>query len=183
MKDMERWLTKSTADTAGGDGFLRRLGIVATPGFLLVLLYRLAHLLYARGWRRLARLGGNVNRLLFKATITPDSCIGAGMFVPHPVGILFHGRAGERLTLYSLSVCSTVDACSGLDESPRLGNRVTIDVHAAILGPVSVGDDSRVGFRTVVQRDIPNDSIAIAKTLHGPRPNPRDLQLNTLEGR
>jgi serine O-acetyltransferase len=148
---------------------------------MFVVLYRVAHLLYARGWRKLPAVVSSVNGLFFKATITPDSCIGAGLFVPHPAGILFRGIAGEQLTLYTLSICCATDARDSLADSPRLGDRVKVDVHSAVLGPVSVGDDARIGFRTVLTKDIPSGSIAIARAHRVVRPDSKpDVRSNAV---
>jgi serine O-acetyltransferase len=96
------------------------------------------------------------NAFTHKISITPDSCIGPGCLVPHPVGVSFCGRAGSDLTLYSLAVCGTFESSLGgpLASAPRLGDRVTIGGRAAVLGPMRLGHDVRTLAVRVVD-DVP----------------------------
>jgi len=47
------------------------------------------------------------------------------------------------------------------EEIPRIGHRVDIGCGACILGPVSVGDDSKIGANAVVIADVPAGSTAV----------------------
>jgi serine O-acetyltransferase len=44
---------------------------------------------------------------------------------------------------------------------PRLGNRVDIGSGAAILGPITIGDDVLIGSNAVVITDVPSNSTAV----------------------
>lgn len=160
--DIDRILGKSSEDIALGSGFLRQASAFFTPGLLSIGIHRVAHLLYVRGWRWAARFASGVNVCLFKTTISASSCIGKGLFMPHPVGVFFHATAGERLTLYSLCVCGPNEAVGPVDKAPRLGDDVVVGVHASVIGDVGVGDRAKVGFRTSVRSDVADDCIALA---------------------
>jgi serine O-acetyltransferase len=46
-------------------------------------------------------------------------------------------------------------------EAPRLGARVNVGAGAQILGPVSIGDDVRIGANAVVLDDVPAGATAV----------------------
>lgn len=163
--DITRFLNKSPENQAVGDSFKSRCGALLTPQLMCLVLYRLAHALHLRGWPRLAQLPVRLNGWLHRVHISADSCIGPGCLLPHPVGVFFIGRAGAGLTLYSMAVCGplspspTAPALSG----PLLGRRVTVGVQAVLMGPLVVGDDSKVGPRAMVRADVPAGAIAMTK--------------------
>jgi len=166
-EDILRYLNKSPENQAAGDTFKTRLGAFLTPQLLCLLLYRIAHYLYVKGWRRLAVGISRLNCLVHKVTIPPQSCIGPGCFLPHPAGVTFCGTAGHGLTLYSLAVCCPRDAfLSGpAENAPRLKDRVTVGAHAVLLGPITVGDDTKVAFSLRLDCDTPPGVLVISKAL------------------
>ena len=44
---------------------------------------------------------------------------------------------------------------------PTIGNHVIISTGAKVLGPINVGDNSRIAANAVVLADIPEDSTAV----------------------
>ena len=134
-------------------GRTTRLGALVAHELLGVVVHRIAHLLHARGWRRLATAVSHVNFFVFRAAISPGSCIGGGVFMPHPAGIVFHGAAGTELTMYARTLCSGArpSLAAGLDEGPRLGDRVVLSGMAGVLGATTIGDDVRLGFNAQVE--------------------------------
>ena len=172
-EDVQRYLTKSPENQAAGDTLKSRLGAFLTPNLQALLIYRASHYLGTNGWRRLALLLSLFNLLLDKVSIPPQSCIGPGCFLPHPAGVTFCGTAGRGLTLYSLSVCCPVEGPVGnpVEFGPRLGDRVTVGAHAVLLGPITVGNDTKVAFGLRLDRDAPQGVLVISTvlrvTLHG----------------
>ncbi|HUU22888.1 MAG TPA: hypothetical protein VM389_10170 [Phycisphaerae bacterium] len=165
--DILRFLNKSPENRAAGDNLRTRLGAFLTPQLLCLLLYRIAHYLHVNGWGRLAVLVTRLNLLIHKVNISPQSCIGAGCFLPHPVGVTFHGTAGRGLTLYSLCVCCPREP--GVDgpaeAGPRLGHRVTVGGHAVLLGPITVGDDTKVAPKVCLDREAPAAVLVVSKAV------------------
>ena len=164
-EDIRRYLTRSPADLAWGDNLKRRLSAFLTPELQGLLLYRMAHYCSVRGWRRLAEGLTDLNRLFHKVTITPESCIGPGCRLSHPAGVTFHGTAGWHLTLFSLAVCTPT--VTGMrrprEDGPRLGDRVTVGAHAAVIGPVTVGDDTKIAFSVRLDKDAPPDVLVVSR--------------------
>lgn len=137
---------------------------VVDPAFACLVLHRVAHCAHARGLRRLSAWLALVNRLLFKVSISPASCVGGGWSIRHPAGVHFHAVAGTELTLFAYSSCTADDLPVGHDlaRAPRLGSRVRLGADAAVLGPVVIGDDVDIGFRAVVTMDVPSQSRVLA---------------------
>jgi len=163
-EDIHRFLTKSPEVLVRNDWW-HRMGAFCTPQMLAVFLYRLSHCLYAKEWRRCAVLLAGANTVLHGVILSPESCIGPALLLPHPTGVTFFGTAGRELTLYSMAVCSTYAPIAG-GGVPRLGNRVTVGAHAAIMGPVSIGDDVKIAYSLRVVRDIPSAMMVVSSAMH-----------------
>ncbi len=154
---------RATPDATSGSTRGARL----MPGVLALGLHRLAHLLHARGWRRVPRLLAQLNLLLHRVAISPASCLGDGAYLPHPSGVSFHGRAGDELTLFARAACLGQGPLffAPLEDGPRLGERVSVGVLACVLGPVDVGDGATVAPRTALCADLPPGATAVSRAL------------------
>ncbi|MDP3226223.1 MAG: hypothetical protein Q8M96_24090, partial [Rubrivivax sp.] len=163
--DITRFLNKSPENQALGDNFKRRLGALLTPQLLCLLCYRIAHALHLRGWRRLASVLVRLNALLQRVHLSADSCIGGGCLLPHPAGVFFVGHAGPGLTLYAMAVCTPVSPSpvAPASSGPQIGARVTLGVHSVLQGPVTVGDDVRIGPRVSVAAPVPPGRMALPR--------------------
>jgi serine O-acetyltransferase len=164
--DILRYLNKSPENQAAGDRLKTRIGAMLTPQLLCLVVYRLSHWLWACGWHRLATALSGLNLVVHKVSIPPRSCIGPGCLLPHPVGVTFHGTAGRGLTLYSMAVCCPTAGglAYGLEAAPRLGDRVSVGGHAAIVGPVVIGDDTRIAFNLGLDRDVSSRMLVLSDT-------------------
>lgn len=149
----------------GADTFRHRLSSLLTPHVIAVTTHRIAHLLWVRGWKRVALVLSRLNLLWHKVMITPDSCIGPGLYLPHPPGVAFGGRAGSNLTLYSLAICWPLELRHAFETGPRLGDRITIGAHALILGPITVGSDSKVAYSVRLDSDAAPQSLVVSRSL------------------
>jgi len=85
------------------------------------------------------------------ADIPLNSKIGGGLLIPHPNGIVFHPGVviGPNCLIYQ-----QVTLGSNGKGLPRIGGHVDIGAGAKILGPVTIGNDARVGANAVVTRDV-----------------------------
>lgn len=165
--DIQRYLNKSPENQAAGDTFKHRVGAMLTPNLMSLFLYRISHFLHANGWDRLGICVQRLNLTIHRINIPMQSCIDSGCFIPHPAGVTFWGSAGSGLTLYSLAVCCPkqpgVEGPVAL--GPRLGNRVSVGAHAVLLGPITVGDDTRIAHSQRIDTDVPAGCIVVSKIL------------------
>jgi serine O-acetyltransferase len=110
--------------------------------------------------RRVAVLRHRFWSAVAGADIPLDACLGGGLLIPHPNGIVIHPEAeiGPNCLLFQQVTLGTT-ARAGL---PRLGGHVDVGAGARILGPVRIGDHARIGANAVVL-----DDVAAATTVVG----------------
>jgi|SRR5690349_1666521 len=151
-----------------GQPFSRRRifweSVIFKAGFQAVLLYRVSHWLYQRGWIYLAWFLSRLSIAITGAEIEFNARIGPGMFVSHPVGIVV-GRGtviGSDVTLFQ-GVTFGVKSWhpDAITKFPRVGNKCYFFTGAAVLGDITIGDNCIVGAHAVVTNDLPDGSLAL----------------------
>ncbi len=132
------------------------------PGFHAILLHRLAHALWRRKFYFLGRLTSHFSRFCTGIEIHPGAKIGKGFFIDHGMGVVIGETAeiGDNCTLYH---GVTLGGTSWAKEKrhPTLGNNVVVGSGAKILGPFTVGDNSKIGSNSVVVREVPPNSTVV----------------------
>ncbi len=126
------------------------------PGVHAILVHRLAYGLWQRGWRYPARLLAYLVRLTTNIDIHPGAQIGRRFFIDHGAGVVIGETAivGDDCTLYHGVTLGGTSWNKGR-RHPSLGNGVLVGAGAKILGPISLGDQVRVGANSVVVQDVP----------------------------
>ena len=138
--------------------------VIFKAGFQAVLLYRVSHWLYQRGWIYPPWFLSRLSIAITGAEIEFNARIGPGMFVSHPVGIVV-GRGtviGSNVTLFQ-GVTFGVKSWhpDAITKFPRVGNKCYFFTGAAVLGDVTIGDNCIVGAHAVVTSDLPDGSLAL----------------------
>lgn len=130
--------------------------ILAYPGIHALWIHRLAHWLWNRGVPLLPRLISHINRWLTGIEIHPGAKIGKGVFIDHGMGVVIGETTeiGDNVTLYQGVTLGGTGKEKG-KRHPTVGNNVVIAAGAKVLGPITIGDDSKVGAGAVVIRDVP----------------------------
>lgn len=137
--------------------------VLCYPGFHAIVFHKLAHPLWNRGWRVLARWISQVGRFMTGIEIHPGARIGKNFFVDHGMGVVVGETAviGDNVTLYhgvtlgGVSPSLDSDAQRDQKRHPSLGDNVIVGSGAQVLGPIDVGHGVRVGANAVVTKDIP----------------------------
>lgn len=132
------------------------------PGVHAVLVYRLGHRLWRRGWRWTARLLSHIARWLTGVEIHPGARIGRRFFIDHGMGVVVGETAevGDDVTLYH-GVTLGGTTWRRERRHPRIGSDVVVGAGAKILGPIHVADGSRIGSNAVVIRDVPEAAVVV----------------------
>ncbi len=139
-----------------------RMEVLLTyPGLHAIITHRLAHGLWARGWRFTARWMSYFSRMFTQVDIHPGATIGSRFFIDHGCGVVIGETAviGDDVTLYHGVTLGGVSWNAG-KRHPTLCDGVMVGAGAKILGPVTVGKNARVGANSVVIQDIP-DSMTV----------------------
>ncbi len=131
------------------------------PGVHAVLLHRIAHGLWRRRLRYLARLLSFLARMLTQIDIHPGARIGQRFFIDHGCGVVIGETAeiGDDVTLYHGVTLGGTTWSAG-KRHPTLGSGVVVGAGAKILGPVTLGANVRVAANSVVIADVaPNMTV------------------------
>lgn len=140
-----------------------RLEIITTyPGIHAILLYRVAHRFWRRGWRYLPRLISYVGRIWTGIDIHPGARIGRRFFIDHGAGVVIGETAevGDDVTLYHGVTLGGVSWNRG-KRHPTLGDQVVVGAGAKILGPIHIGNRARVGANSVVIAPVPEGRTVV----------------------
>ncbi|MBY0430357.1 MAG: serine O-acetyltransferase [Rhodospirillales bacterium] len=134
-----------------------RLEVLFTyPGIHAVLVHRLSHALWRRGWLFSARFLSFLARILTNVDIHPGATVGRRMFIDHGAGVVIGETAevGDDVTLYQGVTLGNVAAVKG-KRHPTLRDRVLVGAGAKVLGPVEIGSAAVIGANSVVIDDVP----------------------------
>ena len=132
------------------------------PGLHALLIHRLAHRLWCGHWRYLARWLSFVARALTQIDIHPGATIGRRLFIDHGCGVVIGETAeiGDDVTLYHGVTLGGVSA-SGGKRHPTLADGVLVGAGAKILGPITIGENARIGANSVVMENTPAGATVV----------------------
>ncbi len=136
--------------------------LLCYPGLHAVWGHRVAHWLWTRGFKLLARWLSHVNRALTGIEIHPGARIGPRFFIDHGMGVVIGETAeiGADVTLYHQVTLGGTSLEKG-KRHPTLEDGVVVGAGAKILGAITVGEYSRVGGNAVVVRPVPPHSVVV----------------------
>jgi serine O-acetyltransferase len=125
-------------------------------GYQAVVLHRLAHWFKARGIPFFGPALARWNQFLTGVDIAPAARIGPGLRIAHGTGIVIGNgvRVGSDCLLMQ-NVTLGAPTSARIEEMPSIGDRVTLGAGCAVIGRVTVGDDSFVGAHALVTQDVP----------------------------
>lgn len=131
-------------------------------GLHAVLLHRVAHKLHKKGKTLSARAISQINRAVTGVEIHPAAEIGKGVFIDHGSGVVIGETAvvGDNCTIYQGVTLGGTGKHTG-KRHPTLGNNVMVGAGAKVLGPFTVGDNSKIAAGAVVLREVPANSTAV----------------------
>jgi serine O-acetyltransferase len=132
------------------------------PGFHALLFYRIGNWLWLHRFYFLGRLTSHIGRFFTGIEIHPGAKIGRKFFIDHGMGVVIGetSEIGDNVTLYH-GVTLGGTTWRKVKRHPTIGNNVVIGVGAKILGPIKIGDNSKIGANSVVVNEIPPSSIVV----------------------
>ena len=132
------------------------------PGLHALVYHRFNHWLWGLGLKWLARLGSNVARWMTGIEIHPGASIGRRFFIDHGMGVVIGETAviGDDCTLYHGVTLGGTSWNKG-KRHPTLERGVVIGAGAKVLGPITLGEQAKVGSNAVVVRDVPPGATAV----------------------
>lgn len=147
---------------------LRYLEVVFYPGVQAIIIYRVSHFLHKLGVPIIPRALSYFGRFLTGAEIHPAAKIGRNFFIDHATGVVIGETAeiGDNVMLYqgvTLGGHGWWRDKKGQKRHPTIEDNVTVGVGAAILGPVTIKKNSRIGALSVIIDDIPENSTVVGQ--------------------
>jgi len=136
--------------------------LLCYPGLHAVWGHRISHWLWQHNAKLVARVLSTVTRSLTGVDIHPAAVVGEGLLIDHATGVVIGETAevGAEVTLYQGVTLGGTSLSKG-KRHPTVGDRVTIGAGAKVLGPITVGHDSRIGANAVVVRPVPPNSVVV----------------------
>ncbi|HAM39741.1 MAG: serine O-acetyltransferase [Elusimicrobia bacterium RIFOXYC2_FULL_34_12] len=136
--------------------------LLCYPGLHALWYYRLSNWFYKHSRFTIARIISEIARFFTGIEIHPGAKIGKRFFIDHGMGVVIGETTeiGNDVLIYQGVVLGGTSLKKG-KRHPTLGNNVVIGTGAAVLGPIIIGDNSRIGAGSVVVSDIPPNSTAV----------------------
>lgn len=136
--------------------------VLLYSGFHAVTAHRLAHALHKRGCLLSARAVSQGVKMLTGIEIHPGATIGRGVFIDHGTGVVIGETAvvGDNCTIYQGATLGGTGKIGG-KRHPTLGENVMVGAGAKILGPFTVGANSKIAAGAVVLDAVPENSTAV----------------------
>lgn len=135
--------------------------VLLYPGFHALVYHRVAHWLYKRHRFFLARMISQHGRRRTGIEIHPGAQIGHGLFIDHGMGIVIGETAviGDNCTIYHQVTLGGTGKDVG-KRHPTIGDNVLIGAGTKVLGPVIIGNNTRVAAGSVVLSNLPDNVTA-----------------------
>jgi serine O-acetyltransferase len=136
--------------------------LLCYPGLHAVMWHRLSHWLWQRDLRLLGRFSSHISRWLTGIEIHPAAKLGRRFVIDHGMGVVIGQTAevGDDCYFYHQVTLGVARTSSG-KRHPTVGNNVIIGAGAKVLGPITVGDNARVGANSVVLDNVPDDTTVV----------------------
>jgi serine O-acetyltransferase len=130
--------------------------LLCYPGLHAVWNYRCAHFFWTHNMKLCGRMISHCGRFFTGIEIHPAAKIGRRLFIDHGMGVVVGetSEIGDDVLMYTGVVLGGT-SLEKHKRHPTIGNRVVIGSAAIILGPILVGDDSRIGANSVVINPVP----------------------------
>ncbi len=141
-----------------------RLEILTYPGVWALGWHRVAHALYRRRLFLLARMVNHFSRFMTAIDIHPGAKIGRNFFIDHGFVVIGEtAEIGNDVTIYQCVTLGGTSPDNGVPgkRHPTLLDGVIIGSGAQVLGPITLGQRSRVGANSVVTKDVPEGAVMV----------------------
>ena len=147
-----------------------KLSVILTyPGVKAVLFHKIAHFFCVAKFDLIARIISQFSRFLTGIEIHPKAKIGKNLFIDHGMGVVIGetSEIGDNVTIYHMVTLGGISPSIDSDEQrnvkrhPTLKNNVVVGSGAQVLGPVTVGENAKIGANAVVTKNVPENAIMV----------------------
>ena len=143
--------------------------LLTSPGLHALGLYRLSSFLNSVKLGIIARIVSYLGRFLTGIEIHPGAKIGKFLFIDHGMGVVIGETStiGDSVTIYhgvtlgGISPSENSDSQKNTKRHPTIMNNVIIGSGAQVLGPVKIGNNSKIGSNSVVTKDVDDNKSVV----------------------
>ena len=164
LAELDMIVARDPATTGRLEAFL------CSSGYHGILFYRLAHRLWLKNWRLSARIVSQLGRFMTGVEIHPGATIGKNLFIDHGMGTVIGETAviGDNVTMYhNVTLGGTTPYNTKHNRRhPTVEDNVIIGSGAQILGPITIGKNSKVGANATVHKDVPANTTVVGMAAH-----------------
>jgi len=140
--------------------------IITYPGVKALFFHRIANFFYIAKFDLIARIISQLSRFFTGIEIHPGAKIGKNFFIDHGMGVVIGetSEIGNDVTIYHAvtlgGISPSIDSERQRHEKrhPTIGNNVVIGSGAQIIGPIKIGDGSRIAANAVVVKNVPENT-------------------------
>jgi len=138
------------------------LEVLMYQGLHAITVHRFNHWLYKHRVPLLPRLISQFIRFVTGIEIHPGARIGKRFFIDHGMGIVIGEttEVGDNVVMYQGATLGGTGKHQG-KRHPTLGSRVVVGAGAAVLGPINIGHNVRIGAGAVVVKDVPDETTVV----------------------
>ena len=131
-------------------------------GVHAIIAHRIANGLYKKKHYFAARAVSQTSKMLTGIEIHPGATIGKGLVIDHGTGVVIGETAeiGDNCTIYQGVTLGGTGKDVG-KRHPTLGNNVMVGAGAKILGPLHIGDNTKIAANAVVLDEMPENCTAV----------------------
>tara|TARA_B100000029_G_scaffold26929_1_gene26442 strand:+ start:1268 stop:1837 length:570 start_codon:yes stop_codon:yes gene_type:complete len=147
-----------------------KLSVILTyPGVKAVFFHKIAHFFSVAKFDLIARIISQFSRFLTGIEIHPKAKIGKNLFIDHGMGVVIGetSEIGDNVTIYHMvtlgGISPSIDSDGQRDvkRHPSLKNNVVVGSGAQVLGPVTVGENAKIGANAVVTKNVPENAVMV----------------------
>ena len=143
--------------------------ILTYPGVKAVFFHQISNFFYKAGFDLVARIISQTVRFFTGIEIHPGAKIGKNLFIDHGMSVVIGetSEIGNNVTIYHAVTLGgsspSIDSERQRHEKrhPTIGDDVVIGSGAQIIGPIKVGNNSRIAANAVVVKDVPDNATMV----------------------
>lgn len=135
---------------------------VNTPSVHAIFWHRIANFLHRNNIKFIARFISQTARFFTGIEIHPAAKIGKRLFIDHGMGVVIGETAevGDNVLMFHGVTLGGTGNHTG-KRHPTVKDNVVLSTGAKILGPITIGENSKIGANAVVLKDIPDNATAV----------------------
>ena len=147
-----------------------KLSIILTyPGVKAIFFHKIASFFSVAKFHLIARIISQFSRFLTGIEIHPKAKIGKNFFIDHGMGVVIGetSEIGDNVTIYHMVTLGGISPSINSDNQrqvkrhPTLKDNVVIGSGAQVLGPITVGENAKIGANAVVTKDVPANAVMV----------------------